>query len=84
MGKQLCTRQWTWLACTRDYFNTRGMSSMCEAIEQYFEPASKLRTRASVIRTLWILPACGFAPRRRDERVFTATGTWISRMPAVT
>lgn len=79
MAPYLCSRQWTWLACAADLFGRRGMSSLGEAMEAYFEPASKLRPRSGVLRTLYVLRAWTRPARNRDERVFTAVGTWVSR-----
>ena len=64
-------------------FAQRGMSSLGAALEHYFAPASKLRARACVRRVLYVLRAASRPARNRDERVFSASGTWVPRtLPA--
>lgn len=55
------------------------MASLGEAMEAYFEPASKLRPRSGVLRTLYVLRAWTRPAQNRDERVFSAIGTWVLR-----
>jgi hypothetical protein len=59
-------------------FGQRGMTNLGRAIEAYFAPASKLRTRASVTRTCFVRRRWELPPRIRDEREFTAVGTWAA------